>query len=220
MEIAGILDGAYGRRTWSSHGSPLEELVATVLSQHTSDLNTARSYASLRRAFPTWEEVVSAPTHLVADAIRCGGLANIKAPRIQQILRDIRDKTGLYDLACLVEMPMDEARSWLMNLRGVGPKTAACVLLFSLGLPAMPVDTHVFRVGQRLGLIDKDVPPESAHAFFEAGLAHDRDAIYSSHLNLIAHGRSICRARSPRCGECVLARLCPSAAISGDRTTL
>ena len=134
-----------------SRPEPIDELVSTILSQHTSDTNTARAFASLKEAFPSWDEVVDAPTSHVVGAIRSGGLANQKAPRIQNVLLDIREQRGDFDLHFLGDLPLDGAVSWLTALKGVGPKTAACVLLFSLNRPVMPVDTHVHRVGLRLG---------------------------------------------------------------------
>jgi endonuclease-3 len=213
LEIAARLDRRYGPRRWRSHGSPLDELIATVLSQHTSDFNTARAFRSLRERFPTWDLVRAAPTGDVADAVRGGGLANLKAPRIQRILGALA-AAGDPSLASLATMPTDAARRWLCVLPGVGPKTAACVLLFALGKPALPVDTHVHRVARRLGLIAAGVPPERAHAPLEAALGEDRDRVYAFHLNLIAHGREVCVARRPRCERCVLTDRCDFFAAS------
>jgi endonuclease III len=210
-EIVSRLADQYGHRTWRSHGRPLDELIATVLSQHTSDLNTARAFASLRSSFPDWRSVVDAPTPVVADAIRCGGLADTKAPRIQSILRAIEAETGELTLDWITALTLEESRAWLISLPGVGPKTASCVLLFSLGLPAMPVDTHVYRVSRRLGLVGDRVPAANAHEPLERAIGPDRDAVYALHLNLISHGRSVCRARTPSCARCVLADLCPAA---------
>ena len=211
--IARRLNDRYGRRRWSSHGSALDELIATILSQHTSDSNTARSFASLRREFPSWEDVARADTVRVANAIRNGGLADTKAPRIQQVLRAVHAETGAYSLNWLNGMTLSEARSWLTALPGVGPKTASCVLLFSLGKPAMPVDTHVYRLSRRLQLIDDNIPVSKSHESLEQITGPNRDAIYTLHLNLIAHGRAVCKARAPHCGHCVLADLCPASAI-------
>ncbi len=151
--VAVLLEDCYGPRRWRSHGEPIDELVATILSQHTSDLNTERAFASLRARFPTWAAVIDAPTEAVAEAIRSGGLANLKAPRIQAVLVAVREQFGDFDLSPLGNLSIAAARAELIKLRGVGPKTASCVLLFSLGMPAMPVDTHVHRVARRLGLI-------------------------------------------------------------------
>lgn len=207
------LSGEYGRPIWHSHGDPLDELVSTVLSQHTSDINTARAFSSLKCRFKTWQEVIHAPTTEVANAIRAGGLANIKAPRIQLILNAILTTTGELSLEVLRDLPLDEARSWLQSLPGVGPKTAACVLLFSLGRPTMPVDTHVHRVSKRLGLIDEKMNAEAAHEVLDAMIGPDHEAIYAIHMNVIKHGRTTCKAQKPRCSACVLADLCPSARL-------
>lgn len=180
----------------------------TLLSQHTSDINTERAFASLRARFPTWEAVRMAPTMEVADAIRSGGLAAIKAPRLQAILNSVLAERGALELDHLAALPLAEARQWLVDLDGVGPKTAACVLLFSLGRPAMPVDTHVHRVAQRLGLIGPGVSAEVAPALLEVGLGADRDRVYAFHVNLIAHGRTVCTARRPFCERCPLTECC------------
>ncbi len=211
IAIDSRLCALYGHPRWHSHGSPLDVLIATVLSQHTSDSNTARAFSNLRALFPTWPAVTDAPTSEIADAIRSGGLANIKAPRIQSILRSILSETGELSLEFLRCRALDDARSWLKALPGVGPKTAGCVLLFSLGLPAMPVDTHVYRVARRLGFIPANVNANEAHDLLDRLIGPDRDVIYSLHLNLIRHGRSVCKARTPACHVCVLADICPSA---------
>ena len=211
LEVDRLLEDVFGRPQWRSHGPPLEELVATVLSQHTSDLNTAKSFASLRSRFPSWKDVVEAPTVEVAVAIRSGGLAEMKAPRIQLILRKVHSQTGDYSLDWLKSLPLAEAREWLLALPGVGPKTAACVLLFSLGLPSMPVDTHVQRVSRRLGFVESRSSAESSHEALNRLIGPDRDRIYALHMNLIRHGRETCRARRPACSRCCLVRICPSA---------
>lgn len=205
------LAARYGRPHWKSHAPPLDELVATILSQHTSDVNSGRAFAELQARFPTWEEAAAADEAAIAQAIQSGGLAKLKAPRIQRMLRAIEAQTGAYSLDWLRGLPAAEARAWLLALPGVGPKTAACVLLFSLGLPSMPVDTHVFRVGRRLGLIPAGLGADAAHAWFDGLIGPNRDAIYALHLNLIRHGRTICKARAPACGQCVLSDRCPSA---------
>ncbi|HET7094970.1 MAG TPA: hypothetical protein VFI22_15870, partial [Thermomicrobiales bacterium] len=159
--VAQRLQCAYRTPPWRSHGDPLSELVSTVLSQHTSDINTDRAFASLRARLPAWDDVVSAPTAAVAAAIRSGGLANVKAPRIQAILRRVREELGAYDLGRLAEMDVAGGRNWLTSVPGVGPKTASCVLLFSLGKAALPVDTHVHRVTRRLGVVPAELSPEA-----------------------------------------------------------
>jgi endonuclease III len=216
-DIASRLEDVYGARVWHAHAPPLDELIATVLSQHTSDINTARAFSSLRQAFPTWDRVLNARPDDLASAIRSGGLAQVKAPRIQAILREIEAESGTLSLDWLARLPTGDARAWLTSLPGVGPKTASCVLLFSLGRPAMPVDTHVYRVSRRLGVIGERVPAANAHEPLERAIGADRDAVYALHLNLIAHGRAVCRARNPACGRCVLADLCPSAPIFASK---
>jgi endonuclease-3 len=161
------LERRFGPLSPPRRSDPLEELVLTVLSQHTSDVNAGRAFDSLRRRFPTWEAVARAPEGQVADAIRSGGLANVKAPRIRAILRDIYDREGRYDLSCLRELSDADAAAYLSSLNGVGPKTAAIVLAFSLGRNALAVDTHVHRVARRLGLIPPKATAERAHKILE-----------------------------------------------------
>jgi endonuclease-3 len=190
---------------------PLEELILTVLSQHTSDLNAGRAFEALRDAFPTWEDVVQAKLERVADVIRSGGLANTKAPRIQQILREIRERQGRYDLSFLRRRTDEEAREYLTSLPGVGPKTAAVVMSFSLGRAAMPVDTHVHRVSGRLGLIPAKTSADKAHRLLEDLVPPELRT--SLHVGLIRLGREICKAGRPRCEECPLVDLCPTAPL-------
>ncbi len=185
-------------------------MIATVLSQHTSDINTARAFGSLRSCFPHWSLVATAPVHEVVAAIRCGGLANIKAPRIQEILSAVHGRQGGYDLPSLRVLSLGDARRWLESLPGVGPKTASCVLLFSLGRPAMPVDTHVHRVSRRLAIVGDAASPVETQHTLEFLIGPRRDAIYTLHMNLIRHGREVCRARTPRCAACALSSICPS----------
>ncbi len=201
----------YGPRRWQPRQDPLSELMAVVLSQNTSDVNSHRAYAALVRTFGTWEAVAAADAARIARAIRAGGLADVKARRIKQILNQIEAQRGRLDLGFLGELDLEEARAWLRRLPGVGPKTAACVLLFSLGRPAMPVDTHVYRVVRRLGLIDARASVEKAHDILEALVP--AASVYEVHMLLVEHGRHTCRARGPRCAACVLQELCPS----GDR---
>jgi endonuclease-3 len=199
----------YGELLPPRRSDPLEELVLTVLSQHTSDVNAERAFESLRTAFPTWEDLVRAPTRTVADAIRSGGLADTKAPRIQAILREVAERRGAFDLSFLAGLSDDEARAELMSLPGVGPKTAAVVLSFSLGRDAMPVDTHVHRVTRRLGLVPQNASAERAdrllHELVPEGL---RTPL---HVALIRLGREICKAPIPRCRVCPLNDICPTA---------
>ncbi len=207
QSIASALDAEYGRKPWHSHGDPLSELIGTILSQHTSDSNTAAAYASLRQRFPTWPEVLTAPVNDVADAIRTGGLANIKAARIQDALHFVDGSIG-NNWDAFRGLSVETARRQLCQIPGVGPKTASCVILFSLGMPAMPVDTHVHRVALRTGMIPTGTSADQAHGILEVGLDGTRDDSYSFHMNLIEHGRQVCKARSPRCGACPISYHC------------
>lgn len=201
------LDEENGVLTWHSHGEPLDALVQTILSQHTSDINSERAFDNLRRVFPGgWDDVRCAPTEAIADAIRSGGLADSKAPRIKAVLQEIYERTGATDLSFVKSMPTDELRNYLMSFHGVGPKTAACVLMFSLGRPVLPVDTHVFRVSCRLGLVDKKVGEAKAHDVLQAQLPDAR--VYPFHVHLIRHGRRVCQSQRPHCGDCALAERC------------
>jgi len=198
----------YGPRTWRSSGDPVGELVATILSQNTSDVNSMRAYASLTNTFSDWTSVIDAPVDAVANAIRIGGLANIKAPRIQHALRSVYAEFPDGDLGSLRATDISTARSTLTNLQGIGPKTASCVLLFSLGMPAMPVDTHVHRVALRTGMISPGTSAESAHAILESQLDGTLPTAYAFHLNCITLGRTICKARLPQCEICPLRDCC------------
>lgn len=193
----------YGRPVNDPHGDGVAELVRTVLSQNTSDLNRDRAYERLRRRYASWEAVRDAPADELIEAIRPGGLANTKGPRIQAILRELDDPP---DLDRLRGEPRERALGFLTALPGVGRKTAACVLMFAFGRPEIPVDTHVLRVGRRLGLLPAGASPERAHDEILA-IVPPADA-YELHMNLIAHGRRVCRPR-PRCDECALLRMCP-----------
>jgi len=186
----------------------VSELVCTILSQNTNDLNRDRAYTALREKFPTWEQVRDAPARQVIAAIRPAGLANQKGPRIQRVLRRIAalDPGGRLDIDFLADRPVDEAKQWLMSLDGVGPKTAAIVLLFSLNRPAFPVDTHIHRVTTRLGLIPPGATAEKAHGLLEAIVP--QEWYYPFHLNVIAHGRTVCKAQRPRCEACPLQKHC------------
>lgn len=206
LRIHHLLLQHYGQPTWRNPLPPLDELVSTILSQNTNDLNRDRAFGALRKKFPTWEAVRDARARDVIAAIRPAGLANQKGPRIQKVLREISAERGSLDLGFLKEMPLEAARAWLTAHDGVGPKTAAIVLLFSLGRPAFPVDTHIYRVGGRLGLRPENMTVEQAHAHFERLLPPE--TYYAAHLNLIRHGRETCQARNPKCGQCVLKRQC------------
>jgi endonuclease-3 len=196
----------YGQPTWRNPLPPLDELVSTILSQNTNDTNRDRAFDALRARFGTWEAVREANAEEVVAAIRPAGLANQKGPRIQQVLRQITAERGDLDLSFLADLPIEEARRWLMKFNGVGPKTAAIVLLFSLGRPAFPVDTHIYRVSGRLGLRPKTMTVEQAHAHLEA--LFPPETYYAAHLNLIRLGREVCQARRPRCATCPVRSLC------------
>ena len=180
----------------------------TVLSQHTSDLNTGRAFRSLKERFPTWPQVLEAEPAELADAIRSGGLADTKAVRIQRILSEIEAEEGDVDLSRLNELEDSEVEDYLVALPGVGPKTAACVLLFSMGRDAFPVDTHVHRVALRLGLIPAKTPADKAHRLLAEGVPPELR--YEFHMQLIRHGREVCKASRPLCTECTLFDLCPA----------
>ncbi|GBD23589.1 Ultraviolet N-glycosylase/AP lyase [bacterium HR29] len=205
-EIIDRLSALYGRPKLVPSGDPVAELVLTILSQNTSDRNSGRAFVQLLRRYRSWGEVMAAPEDELTEVIAIGGLAKQKAPRIQAALRAIAERSPDWDLSFLQEMPLEEARQWLRALPGVGPKTAACVLLFSLGRPAMPVDTHVERVAKRLGLVPEKASAEAAHDLLEA-LVEPAD-YYPFHMCLIKHGRRVCTARAPRCEVCPLADGC------------
>jgi len=196
----------YGQPVWRNPLPAIDELVSTILSQNTNDINRDRAFEALRARFPSWEAVRDAPEAEVVAAIRPAGLANQKGPRLQQVLRAITQQRGTLDLEFLRALPVDEARAWLTQFKGVGPKTAAIVLLFSLGLPAFPVDTHVHRVTGRLGLRPDKLSADDSHPYFEGLLPPD--TYYAAHLNLIRHGREVCHALRPACERCVLQKLC------------
>ena len=196
---------------------PLDELVLTILSQNTSDRNCERAYAAMRERFPTWEQVRDAPTAELEEVLRPGGLAAQKAPRIQAVLERL-SHDGRPQLDRLAALAPDEAIARLVALPGVGPKTASCVLLFSLDVPVMPVDTHAHRVALRLGLIPAGTSAEAAHAILTELVPAKR--VLEAHLLLIAHGRATCLARRPRCGGCVLLDGCPHGMVVVRETNL
>ena len=197
----------YGEPVWRNPLPAMDELVSTILSQNTNDINRDRAYVALRSRFPTWEEVRDAKKKDVINAIRTAGLANQKGPRIQRVLQDITNERGDLDLSFLKELPLEDARNWLTKFNGVGPKTAAIVLCFSLGRPAFPVDTHIFRVTGRLGLRPEKMTVEQAHPHLEK--IFPPDTYYAAHLNLIRLGREVCHARKPDCPDCPVRKLCP-----------
>jgi endonuclease-3 len=210
-EIIELLASEYGALPRRPRRDPLDELVLGVLSQNTSDANSGHAFARLKDAFPDWRSLLAAETQRIEEAIRPGGLAPTKAVRIKSLLAEIGSRRGSFDLRFLADLPPTESRSWLESLPGVGPKTAAVVLLFSLDRPALPVDTHVHRVARRLGLAPEKASAEQTQALLAPLLAPEE--VYPFHIYLIEHGRRTCLARRPRCPVCVLRRGCPSAAL-------
>ena len=206
--VMDVLGPEYGPVRWEPRYDPASELVYTILSQHTSDINSERAFNALMKRFGSLAEVADAPESEIEDAIRAGGLARVKAPRIKAVLRQVFDEVGSYDLSFLAEMPLQEAKAWLKRLPGIGPKTAAIILCFSLGMPAMPVDTHIYRVSKRLGMIGAKINAAKAHDILEAMVPPDD--VFAFHLYLIRHGRQVCKALRPRCEGCVLSEVCPS----------
>jgi endonuclease-3 len=200
------LDEFYGTPEWRNPLPPLDELVSTILSQNTNDLNRDRAFEALRERFPTWGKVRDAEEQDVIEAIRPAGLANQKGPRIQHVLREITAERGALDITFLSDLDPQEAKDWLMKFRGVGPKTAAIVLQFSLGKPAFPVDTHVHRVTGRIGLRPSGMNAEKAHEHLADLFPPEK--YYSAHLNIIRLGREICHARKPECPRCPLTEVC------------
>jgi endonuclease-3 len=205
------LEKAFGRPRLERRLSPLDELILTILSQHTNDVNRDRAYDSLRRRFPAWEEALLARPVEIEEAIRVGGLARTKSRVIQVVLRTVLRDQGRLDLSVLKTLPVEEARAYLRRLKGVGEKTACCVLLFACGRPAFPVDTHIHRVARRLGWVPARATPARTHAAL--GDLIPRKRYLTAHLNLITLGRRICRARGPACPRCPLRAGCRYAAI-------
>jgi len=204
------LRARFGRLDPPHRLDPLEELILTVLSQNTSDVNRDRAYQAMRAQFPTWEATAAADERELAAAIRPGGLSNVKAPRILAILRQIQEREGgSPDLSWMRGAPSNRVRDYLTSLPGVGPKTAACVLAFSLGRPALPVDTHVYRVARRLGFVGPRVDAARAHVVMEEAVPPRLRV--RMHVGLIRLGREICRAGRPACEVCPLQDLCPTA---------
>lgn len=207
-KVIRLLTQAYGNKKWKLNHDPLAVLVQTILSQNTSDRNSDRAFLALKNAFGSWDSVTSAESGHIAAIIKSGGLAEVKAKYIKQALTEIKRKHGKLALDFLNKFALEEARNWLIQLPGVGIKTTNCVLLFSLGMPALPVDTHVFRVSKRLGLIGKKMTIGKAHTVLENMVPPE--VIYKFHVLLIEHGRKICKAQIPICEQCVLVGMCPA----------
>jgi len=201
-DICRILEMRYGPRPFRPGGDPTSQLIGTILSQSTNDRNSRAAWESLRAMYATWDDVIDAPTGNLAGAIRQGGLSNQKAPRIQAALHAMRTSPDL------TAMPLDEAMAWLTNLDGIGPKTAALVLLFALGRPVMPVDTHIARVMARLGIVPDRTSTVTKQRILTGLIGNHAPTIYAVHVETIEHGRTICRARKPRCAICPLQDLC------------
>jgi len=206
LSIYTHLFDVYGYPVWRPHLDPVSEIVSTILSQNTTDVNRDRAYEKLREQFPTWEEVRQAPIEDIEHAIRSAGMARQRAPRIKKTLDYILQERGELDLDFLRDMPIEEAKTWLTGIKGIGPKTAAIVLLFSLGVPAFPVDTHVHRVSRRLGLVPARAPAPKSQDILEELIPEE--LYYPYHINLITHGRRVCKAQRPRCSECFMSDLC------------
>jgi endonuclease-3 len=213
--VYNLLVETYGEPINEPDYDPLGGLIGTILSQHTSDVNSERAYERLIEAFPAWEAVRDAQTSEVAEAIRCGGLANVKAPRIQDALQTLTDwqqaagyvgSLSQYLSDTLTGMTPEEGWRFLRKIVGVGPKTAACVLMFNMNEPVMPIDTHVHRVSKRLGLIGSKVSADQAHDVFARMVPPEW--VYPLHVNLIRHGRQICHAQKPACETCTLYSEC------------
>lgn len=204
--VSQILREMYGYPNWRQALPAIDELVDCILSQSTNDNNRDRAYDALKARYPDWDAVMNAPTHEVIDTIKPAGLANQKGPRIQNVLRRIYEERGVLDIDFLNELSLDEAKAWLISLDGVGPKTAAIVLCFGFNRAAFPVDTHIHRVGQRIGFLPQGISAEKAHPVMEA-IVPPGD-YYAFHLNLIKHGREICQARRPKCERCPLTTYC------------
>lgn len=213
--IAAVLERLgeqYGHPRWAGPRlDPVSELVLTILSQNTADVNSARAFDALRARYPSWDRVLSAPTDELTQVIRPGGLAPTKAPRIQRVLAEILDARASLDLGFLAGLAVSEARAWLAALPGIGAKTASIVLLFGFGRPALPVDTHVYRVASRLGLLPPRTPIGRAHELLEESL--EPSEMYPFHVELIRHGRDTCRAPRPICGLCPLTDVCAHYAL-------
>jgi endonuclease-3 len=205
-KIMALLEDAYGIQRSFAKDDPVDVLIRTVLSQNTTDKNSLKAFAQLKIAFSSWDKVLAADTRKIAGVIKHAGLANIKAKRIKEILAEIKKREDRITLSFLNIFTVKDALEYLQSLKGVGPKTAACVLLFSFDKPVMPVDTHIFRVAKRLGLIGEKVGIEDAHKVLTNIVP--KHLIYRFHLGIIEHGRRTCKSQTPKCGVCVVYSLC------------
>ena len=202
------LDKEYGPFDWEPRYNPADELVFTILSQHTSDINSERAFKTLMENFDSLNDIADAEISQIEKCIKSAGLYRIKAKRIKDVLVRVRAEVGSFDLSFLAEMPLEEAKNWLKRIDGIGPKTAAIILCFSLGMPAMPVDTHIYRVSKRLGYIGPKVTADKAHDILEPMVPPED--VFRFHLYLINHGRKVCKALRPLCHQCTLSWGCPS----------
>ena len=207
-EIVDLLEVQYGKAIWKRRHEPLDELILTILSQHTSDINSERAFQILKDRFGDMYSVRDAEISEIEKAIKSAGLFRIKAIRIKNVLSYIYDEIGNLNIDFLGDLSMKDAKKWLMDIDGIGPKTAAIVLCFSFGMPAIPVDTHVHRISKRLGLIGAKITADAAHDLLERMV--DKNMIFPFHVYLINHGRNICKAVRPNCKSCVLRHKCPS----------
>ena len=210
-KIKKLLNKQYGDIEWRDEMETLDELIFTVLTQNTSDINAEKAFKNLKSRYINWNEIVESTDEKLETIIRIGGLGKQKSIRIKKILKEIYLRTGGYDLSILKDMPFNEVKEWLITLPGVGPKTAAVVMSFALKLPAFPVDTHIHRISKRLGYIDQNTSAEKAHEIMEnIILPKDR---FNFHILLITHGRKICKANNPKCYICPLTSYCPSVVL-------
>lgn len=210
--ITDRLEKAFGIPRWKGRGKPLGSLVLTVLSQSTNDRNRDVAYVRLKERFPEWKSVMNAPAEEIADAIRPAGLANQKSARIKNILQWIFDTYGTFDLEFLCDMDPEQVTETFLKLKGVGIKTISVVLMFTCGVDVFPVDTHVHRICRRLGLVGEKATAEKTHYHMQTLVPDGKS--YSLHNNFLRLGRTICKAQKPKCIECPLNDLCPSATIT------
>jgi len=206
LEIDHRLVEMYGTRSWSPRYNPLDEFIYTILSQNTTDINSLRAFERLRQKFPCWEDLIDASLPEIEEPISVGGLSAAKAVWIRDALKRIRDERGELSLDFVCTMDLQQAWNYLISFKGVGVKTAAIVLLFSCGRPFFPVDTHVYRVSWRLGLVERKGGPEQAHRLLQEMIPPE--LYYQMHINMVQHGRQVCRARNPLCFKCLLRSLC------------
>ncbi|MEK6323500.1 MAG: endonuclease III [Acidobacteriota bacterium] len=200
------LEAVYGAPRPERGLDPLDVLIETILSQSTTNANSNRAFASLKQRFPTWDAARRARVSSIETAIRSGGLARQKSVRIKQLLTEIHKRRGSLDLSFLESAPLEEAKQFLASFKGVGPKTVACTLLFACNRAVFPIDTHIFRIAGRLGLISERCSDEEAHSLMGAMIPRKR--YYEVHINLIRHGRKVCRPRDPLCEQCCLVDYC------------